>query len=392
MREIRRFTAEEDDFIIAHNSDMTVVEVAAALSRRYAAVVDRRMNLAKQGRLNFADRSYSRPWTQDEEDFLKENWGLMKEATIQKKLGRSNYACLIRAKRLGITRKMNIYTAKDVAEIFQVDGKTPTEWIDRGLLKAKHSHIRVGKNMMWQVDARAIERFILDHPEVYDRRRISHLYWRRLAEQAATAHPDRAKTPPKKHDRDWTPDEDAYLQAQIGLATLSEIGKHLGRTAKACESRAGKMGLIMTAHFITASAAATILGISVNRIHGWLKAGVLDGRKSAVAVGAKHQYWHIQLEDLNRFRAEHQDLIEEARFTKALGRGRGCPKGIQRKPRNLVLVPQEQPAPSEPWDVGQDAWRAPEPVEAPASPKRRNGRDMWAPAFYEGGGRLRIGT
>jgi hypothetical protein len=31
-------------------------------------------------------------------------------------------------------------------------------------------------------------------------------------------------------------------------------------------------------------------------------------------------------------------------------------------------------------------------VEVPSPPARRNGRDMWAPAFYEGGGRLRIGA
>jgi hypothetical protein len=380
----QHYTPEEDAFIITHNADMSVGEVASALRRGYHSVVGRRMILAEQGRLSFSDRSWHPLWRQEDDDFLKENWGLLSDSAICARLGRTRAACMIRAKRLGICRKMNLYTASDVAAIFGVDRKTPTDWIARGLLKGRRSKVPVGAAWIWNIDPQNIERFIREHPETYDRRRIKHLYWRGLAEEAARANPDKALILGRRHAHAWTAEDVAFLQANYGLLPLAEIGARLGRTAKGCESRAGKTGLLMTAHFITASAAGTILGVSVNRVSAWIDCGLLPAKKSIVAGGAKHCYWQIQLTDINQFREQHPELIAEARETLALGRGKGRGKTIKLPPAAKAPVAAAI-RPCEPWDVGPSAWKI------PASPAPKSRRDPWLAPKYEGGGRVAVG-
>jgi hypothetical protein len=149
----------------------------------------------------------------------------------------------------------------------------------------------------------------------------------------------------------------------------------------------------MTAHFLTASAAAKVLGVSINRIDAWIAWGLLPAKKSVVAIGSRHQYWQIQLVDLNRFRVEHSDLIACAHATKL--HGGGYPKGykpIKREQPNAkpsVALPADTSPVVETWDLGQDAWKKPEPVAGPTKKKRTH--DQWATPIYEGGGRVAMG-
>ncbi len=41
----------------------------------------------------------------------------------------------------------------------------------------------------------------------------------------------------------WTPDEDAFLRANYGTMTFTEIGAHLGRSIDAAKARAQKLGI-----------------------------------------------------------------------------------------------------------------------------------------------------
>lgn len=135
----------------------------------------------------------TRNWTEEQDEYLRENWGRVSEKTIARVVGRSVIACQIRAKRgLNISRKMNIYTARMVAKIFGVDDHTVIRWLREGHLKGKKSATRVGKNRAWDIDDESIERFIKKTPWLFDRKRIHRVdysYWRDQADAAWTKNP-----------------------------------------------------------------------------------------------------------------------------------------------------------------------------------------------------------
>jgi excisionase family DNA binding protein len=185
------YSAAEDAAIIEHYSSKTLKEIAALLNRPHLGLAKRSHVLVQQGRLSYAQRFYGRPWTDEEIDYLAENWGLLTDEAVAAHLGRSVGACLHAAgQRAGVTRKMQFYTAATVAHLFGVDWHRVERWIEAGLLKAKRSHIRGVYGNVWHIGDEAITAFIRQHPWAYDRTRIEGgTWWRNLAERVWRADP-----------------------------------------------------------------------------------------------------------------------------------------------------------------------------------------------------------
>lgn len=108
-------------------------------------------------------------WSDDDETYLNDAWGRLPDTTVAGHLHRTVTACYEKARRLGIMRKMNVYTARAVAEIFGVDSKTIATWCRRGWLAGRRSPIPCGVTRMWDFDPDDLERFVRERPWAYDR-------------------------------------------------------------------------------------------------------------------------------------------------------------------------------------------------------------------------------
>jgi hypothetical protein len=92
---------------------------------------------------------------------------------------------------------------------------------------------------------------------------------------------EKVRTKPRK----WTPEEEAFMIANLGIMSETEIGRALGRTAAAVHIRWSRE-LDATApskdpNVITGNRAAELLGIDVHVIMGWVDMGLMPGRMMA---------------------------------------------------------------------------------------------------------------
>lgn len=125
---VRRWTDWEDAFLMNHHSQMTYPELGKKLRRTPGAVHARLKWLRKVGRL-IPYKGYwkgrpreeraeaQRPWTAEEDQFLRENWGrprgdnepgrskYLTNREIAAHIKRGVFACYTRAHRIGITGK-----------------------------------------------------------------------------------------------------------------------------------------------------------------------------------------------------------------------------------------------------------------------------------------------
>jgi hypothetical protein len=131
---------------------------------------------------------YNRRWTPEEEEWLIERYGLVSDRYIRQKLRRSKTAVLLKAKRLGLTKKQNMFTLQSLGKLFKVDSHKVRQWVFDGWLISRRSPWKQGPNAVWIVEAEAVEDFIKQHADKYDRHRINrndYPFWRNLADEWA---------------------------------------------------------------------------------------------------------------------------------------------------------------------------------------------------------------
>ncbi|MBU6429761.1 MAG: hypothetical protein KGR26_12170, partial [Cyanobacteria bacterium REEB65] len=117
----RPFTAAEDAYLVSRYATESFGALAEMLDRSYGSVQQRVYHLIGQGRIDPHSRHYQPAWTEDEEERLADLWGKLSDKRIATLLGRTVCACRLKAKRLGINRKMNLWTAREVGRLFGVD-------------------------------------------------------------------------------------------------------------------------------------------------------------------------------------------------------------------------------------------------------------------------------
>lgn len=167
------------------------LDLLAAACGRSPASIQRRASLLG---LRRSDRPLApapqakRRWTAADDDLIREQYGTGPTWRLARQLGRSEVAVRVRAKRLGINAAVNVWSARQLADLFGVDSHVPERWRAAGLLTGRRS-IGAGPHRRWAFDGLAVERFIQDHPAAYNRRRIQPGYWRDLAEQTWQADP-----------------------------------------------------------------------------------------------------------------------------------------------------------------------------------------------------------
>lgn len=94
----RKWTEDEIEFLKDNWNELRIQEIADSLDRTYTAVYTKSKVLG----LGSNKLEYKRVWTEEEENYLADNWGAISVKTIAKNLNRTENAILVRVARLGL--------------------------------------------------------------------------------------------------------------------------------------------------------------------------------------------------------------------------------------------------------------------------------------------------
>lgn len=115
-------------------------------------------------------RQAGRPWTAAEIRYVEESAGSMRPARIAQALGRSYPSVVHRIQRLGRAGRLTKgYTREDLAACLGVCFRTVENWITRGWLRLNPDD---------RISDVIVERFLAQHPEAYDLRRVDQFWFK----------------------------------------------------------------------------------------------------------------------------------------------------------------------------------------------------------------------
>lgn len=161
-----RWTEEEEGILRRgwDNTNVTGRVLAATIEVTHAAA---RLKAAKMGLFKRTDYR-KRAWAPEEDAQLEEMIHRLAPGTIAHKLKRSAIAVCVRARRLGLTRRVRDgwYTKVEVCSILGMDHKWVQRRIDSGELKASyhngHRPVRSGMTM-WHIEEGDLRSYICSH-------------------------------------------------------------------------------------------------------------------------------------------------------------------------------------------------------------------------------------
>lgn len=186
---IDEWKPQDDEYLVRTHRALTAKRQAAALRKPYSTVVWRRQKLYKEGRLRKDERCYFPPWTEDEEDFLVENYSRKSMKVLCRKLRRTAVAITLRRRRLGIRRSDGFYNARMLGELLHVDGKVVAWWVDQGWLKGSRAPYHQGLHHPWVFHEEAVRRLIRERPWLFQPARMERHLFRSLVLEEYTRDP-----------------------------------------------------------------------------------------------------------------------------------------------------------------------------------------------------------
>lgn len=134
----------------------------------------------KAGKVKRPPRRWGYPWTPEELNVLGDNYGLMSDKALARRLGRTKNGMVIAAKRklAGLCRKQNFYTAHEVAQLLGCRcQKTVILWHSKGWLNGKQGPVGCGLNLMWQFTEQQVVAFLRERPWIADRSKLDGHYF-----------------------------------------------------------------------------------------------------------------------------------------------------------------------------------------------------------------------
>ncbi|MCL4440432.1 MAG: hypothetical protein M1609_07550 [Firmicutes bacterium] len=232
-------------------------------------------------------------YSEEDVQYLRKNWGKMTVKALAKKLKRSEASVETKAKKLklGPIYNQGNFTQNEIEKITGINHQSLKRYIDQSLIKAAWS--KSEKGGMKQILPKELERFLRENPDKWDSRKakdvIKAIHAKELecektkvrrsegainrkvpeilrdgfiefvvqvAMDASDRIADSRKGPEwfrQKLEQDqsryprecirWTPEEDALLRKlyKENKLTYKEIGKRLGRSAGAVNSRLARI-------------------------------------------------------------------------------------------------------------------------------------------------------
>lgn len=162
------FTPAEDAEIVVYYRSDSVRAIGRRIGRQGESVGKRLALLARRGLVDLERRwCYQRVWTADDDDVIREWYGLRPDAALAKWLRRTPNSVRTRAFLLRRRKDDFRWTATRAAQFFGIDWhKLLEEWVRPGLIAAQRD------GLYWVVDDASLERFIRRYPWHYDPARI----------------------------------------------------------------------------------------------------------------------------------------------------------------------------------------------------------------------------
>lgn len=228
----------EDRVLELNNKGLTQVQIANELGLYQSNVC----RILKKYDIN-----NSKVWTEEEELILQENYGVLSLNAIARRLNRPVGGVKSKAYRLGLGRTTDAseyLTLKDLARAFKTD---PTHirkvWVENRGLKVKYKILNQ-KRKFYQVCLREFWKWAEDNKECLNFSKLEvGLLGDEPAWVAKKRKQDFSRQDRKKHQF-WTLEEDKLLKMYWSTdKKCDDIGKILGRSFKAVEKRARKIGL-----------------------------------------------------------------------------------------------------------------------------------------------------
>lgn len=151
------WTKDEDIYLVLHRQSgiKNCVDIAEAIGRTVKAV---------EGRIARFNR---RPWTNRENDYIRDHAEEYSVPEIAAKIFRTADAISVQMAKLGVSRrhKDGWYTALDVAHILGTSEHWVVRRVERGALPAQN-HRRV--QQQWRIPGKALKYFLRSYPTELD--------------------------------------------------------------------------------------------------------------------------------------------------------------------------------------------------------------------------------
>ena len=125
-------------------------------------------------------RPKDRPWSAEDEAYVEASFHHTSVKTLARKLGRSPTAVQLKAKRLGLRKYDEGYTALSLAEALGVDPHWVMARIRSGKLRASRRHTERTREQggdSWLITDEAVVKFLRDHPYDIDLRKVDSLWF-----------------------------------------------------------------------------------------------------------------------------------------------------------------------------------------------------------------------
>jgi hypothetical protein len=114
-------------------------------------------------------------WTPEEIAYLENNLSRVSTKAMAERLGRTQTAVKLKAKRLHLNKTQEGYTMRGLCLGLGCDHHKVQRWMERGWLKGKRRQTERDRDI-WYFSDKAIREFVKNHPQEVDPRRCDWLW------------------------------------------------------------------------------------------------------------------------------------------------------------------------------------------------------------------------
>lgn len=144
-------------------------ETIDRLVRRFGC--ERHNITAAATRLGKVKRGRRKDWSEEEDDYLRRNWGRVSLAEMQAALGRGACSLQNRKKRLKLSSwDLEDYTIRDIEQATRIDHRLWHSFIEKGWVKAYEVAREGSAPPIVRVSVDSLKQFFTRHPEAFDYR------------------------------------------------------------------------------------------------------------------------------------------------------------------------------------------------------------------------------
>jgi hypothetical protein len=168
---------ESMDVFLHHTYDPTLPGRSQEIARRLKVP---RWAVNRRAAALGLSRPKDRPWSPQDEAYLEANLHRFSTKTLASKLERSPTAVKLKAKRLGLRKYDEGYTASSLAQALGVDPHWVLARIRSGKLRASHRHTERRPQQggdSWLITDEALVEFLREHPYDIDLRKVDSLWF-----------------------------------------------------------------------------------------------------------------------------------------------------------------------------------------------------------------------